>query len=419
MPRMSALVLIVFACLFSTATFAADWLQWRGPKGTGQTEIESAPLTWSKEENIKWRVPLDGPGNSSPIVVGQRVFITHAPAKSKSRGIHCYDRGTGDLLWKHEIEYGEEEKTHGTNPYCSSSPTSDGQRVMAWYGSPGLFCYDLEGHILWQKDLGKVEHIWGFASSPVFHEDLVILNYGPGLNAFVAAFNKENGDEEWRKEYPEQKSGKIEDYRGSWSTPVLYKEGERTLMLLTLPKRLWSVDPKTGEEVWWCEGGQRSELYYTSPLVAGDIVIAMCGYGGPAMAVKTGGQGDVTETHQLWRHQSNPQRVGSGVVVNDHVFILNEPGIAWCLDPKTGEKKWEEREGGGNSWCSMVHAAGRLYITNTAGTTAVWEPSTEKLTVLAENKLGEMTPASPAFSDGQIFIRTHQALFCIEEKKPQ
>jgi outer membrane protein assembly factor BamB len=237
------------------------------------------------------------------------------------------------------------------------------------------------------------------------------------VNAFVAAFNKENGEEVWRKEYAEQKSEKIEDYRGSWSTPVFYKEGERTLMLLTLPKWLWSVDPKTGEEVWWCDAGQRGELYYTSPLVAGEIVVAMCGYGGPAMAVKMGGQGDVTETHQLWRHQSNPQRVGSGVVANDHVFILNETAVAWCLDPKTGEKKWEERLGTEKSWCSTAHVAGRLYTTNEGGTTFVWEPSTAGLKILAENKLGELTRASPAFSDGQIFIRTHQALYCIEEKK--
>jgi outer membrane protein assembly factor BamB len=396
---------------------AADWLQWRGPKGTGQTQIEAAPLTWSKEENVKWRVPLDGKGNSSPIVVGSRVFITHAPDKSKARGLHCYDRNTGDLLWKHEIEYGEEEKTHGTNPYCSSSPTSDGQRVMAWYGSPGLFCYDLEGKVLWQKELGKVEHIWGFASSPVFYENLVILNYGPGVNSFVVAFDKTSGDEVWRKEYPEQKSAKIEDYRGSWSTPIFYQEGERTLMLLTLPMRLWSIDPKTGEEVWWCDAGKRGELYYTSPILAGDVAIAMCGYGGPAMGVKIGGQGDVTETNQLWRHPGNPQRVGSGVVVNDHVYILNETGVAWCLDPKTGEKKWEERLGGAKSWCSTAHVAGRLYTSNEDGVTLVWEPSTEGLKVLAENKLGELTRASPAYSDGQIFIRTYEALYCIEEKK--
>lgn len=409
--------LLTAACstIFAAASVADDWLQWRGPQGTGLTNIEAAPLEWSKEKNIKWRIELDGQGNSSPIVVGQRVFITHAPKGNKLRGLRCYDRNSGEELWKHEIEYTEKELTHNTNPYCASSPTSDGERVMAWYGSPGLYCYDLEGKVLWQKDLGKVEHIWGFASSPVFHENLVILNYGPGLNSFVAAFDKQSGDEIWRKTYPLQQSEKAEDYRGSWSTPVFYQERDRTLMLLSLPERLWAVDPKTGEEVWWCEGP--SKLFYTSPLVGDGLVVAMCGFGGPAIAVKTGGQGDVTETHRLWIHPKNPQRVGSGVIVDQHLFILNEPGIAWCLDPVTGDKLWEERIDGASSWSSMAHVAGRLYISSMSGTTFVLEPNAEGLKILAENKLGEMTRASPAYSDGQIFIRTYEALYCVEEAK--
>ena len=414
--RTAAGLLLAAGLLFPVASApAADWLQWRGPKGTGQTDIESAPLTWSKEENIEWRVALDGPGNSTPIVVGQRVFITHAPAKSKARGIHCYDRNTGDLLWKHEVEYGEQEKTHGTNPYCSSSPTSDGERVLAWYGSPGLFCYDLKGQVLWQKDLGKVEHIWGYGSSPLLHENLVILNFGPGRNAFVAAFDKQSGDEVWRKEFPEQRSPKVEDYRGSWSTPVVATVGGKTLLLLSLPIRLYACDPRTGEEVWSC-GGLANKLIYTSPLVAGDIVVVMCGYGGPAIGVRGGGQGDVTETHKLWTHPRNSQRVGSGVVVDGLVYILNENGSFWCMDPQTGERKWEQPRGGGTSWSSMTYAAGRIYISNTPGTTFVLEANPKEFKLLAENQLNETIRATPAFSNGQIFIRTYKNLYCIEAK---
>jgi hypothetical protein len=143
----------------------------------------------------------------------------------------------------------------------------------------------------------------------------------------------------------------------------------------------------------------------------------MCGYGGPAMAVKGGGKGDVTETHRLWHHtQRNPQRVGSGVVVGDYIYILNEPGIAWCLEARSGDKKWEERKSPKNTWSSMVHAAGRLYVANKEGTTFVLEPRPEGCQVLAENKLGESLDSSPAFSGGQIFIRTHQNLYCIEAR---
>jgi outer membrane protein assembly factor BamB len=415
----SIALLVVSAALLAPAcpVAAGDWLHWRGPKGTGQADEKSAPLTWSPTENVKWKVPLDGPGNASPIVVGQKVFITHAPADSSLRGIQCYDRDSGKLLWKHQVEYSAAELSHDTNPLCSPSPVSDGQLIVAWYGSAGVVCYDLNGKVLWQRDLGKVEHIWGFGSSPIIYENLVILNYGPGLNAFVVALDKQSGSEVWRREFPGQKSGKIDEYRGSWSTPVLNREEGRTVVLLSLPDKLWAVDPKTGADIWSCGG--LGNLSYTSPLVAGDIVIAMSGYGGPALAVKSGGQGDITATHRLWLHDQPkpPQRVGSGVVVGDYIYILNEPGHAWCLDPKTGERKWQQDHlSKVRSWCSMVHAAGRLYVSNEQGTTFVLEPTPTACTVLAENKVGELTRASPAFSNGQIFIRTHQNLYCIEGK---
>jgi outer membrane protein assembly factor BamB len=360
---------------------------------------------------VKWKVTLESPSDASPIVIGDQVFVTFATTDGSLRGLHCYDRQNGTLRWKREVSYGEKELTHNTNPYCSSSPVSDGQCVVAWYGSAGLFAYDLQGKQLWHKDLGKVEHIWGFGSSPVIHNDLVILNFGPGLNTFVAAFDKKTGDEIWRREFVGQRSEKIDEYRGSWSTPVVHRENGRDVLLLSLPERLFAVDPRTGTDVWSCGGA--SKLFYTSPLIAGDIVIAMCGYGGPAFAVKSGGSGDQTDK-TLWHHPKNTQRVGSGVVVDGHIYILNEPGLAWCLDAKTGEKKWEERLGGGQSWCSMVHAAGRLYVGNTAGTTFVLEPNPNECKVLAENKLDETMRGSGAFSNGQIFIRTYRRLYCIE-----
>jgi outer membrane protein assembly factor BamB len=411
----AAIVLIALAASMPSVQ-AGDWLQWRGPKGTGQSDEKGLPLTWSQTENVKWKVKLDGPGNSSPIVVGQKVFITHAPADSKLRGIQCYDRNTGELLWKHQVTYAEPELTHNTNPYCAASPVSDGERVVAFYGSAGVYGYDLAGKVLWQKDLGKIEHIWGFGSSPIIYQNLVIHNFGPGLNAFVVALDKQTGSEVWRKTFPGQASEKVDEYRGSWTTPVVHREGDRDVLLLALPETLWAVDPKTGDEIWSC-GGLSNKLVYGSPIIAGDIIVTMCGYGGPAMAVRSGGKGDVTQTHRLWHQETPkpPQRVGTGVVVGDHVYLLNSNGAAWCLDPATGEKKWDERLGG-ESWCSMVHVDGKIYISNKAGTTYVVEPNPTALKVLAENKQGELIRASPAFSNGQIFIRTYDNLYCIEAK---
>ena len=421
MNRTPCLWLLVAICEVLPCGYLAadDWRQWRGPHGTGQTDMKAAPLTWSQTENIKWKIPVDGPCNSSPIVVGPKVFIASAPAKSNLRGLHCYDRQTGKLLWKKEVTYDEPEATHNTNPYCSASPVSDGERVIAWYGSPGVVCYDPDGKILWQKDLGKVEHIWGFGSSPAIYDNLVLLNYGPGLNAFVVALDKRTGDEVWRREFPGQKSTKAGDYRGSWSTPVVHREGQqpqgqRDVLLLSLPNTLWAVEPRTGKDIWSCGG--LGDLCYTSPLIAGGTVIAMSGYGGPALAVKSGGSGDVTDTHRLWHHvmPKPPQRVGSGVVVDGHIYIHNEP-YASCIEVQTGDQKWQQRLAE-KSWCSMAHVAGRLYVSNEAGTTYVLEPTPEACKILAENKLGELTRASPAYSDGQIFIRTHENLYCIEGK---
>lgn len=391
---------------------AADWPAWRGPQGTGQSEEKAAPLAWSKSEHIKWKVKLDGPGNSTPIVVGEYVLITHAPADSNLRGLRCYDRASGQLLWKQEVPWTERETSHQTNPPCAGSPVSDGERVVAWYGSAGLYCYDLNGRVNWQKDLGPVDHIWGYGSSPMLYGDLVILNFGPGVNAFVVAFDKRTGQEAWRREFPGQKSKDAGEYRGSWSTPVVLKESSRDVLLLSLPNTLWAVEPKTGKDVWSCGG--LGDLAYTSPIIAGDTVVTMSGFRGPAMAVRTGGSGDVTQTHQLWRHAmpKPPQRVGSGAIVGGNVFIHDEP-YASCIDANTGEQRWQQRLGE-RSWCSMVHAAGRLYVSNEAGTTFVLEPSTEACKVLAENKLDELTRASLAISDGQIFVRTYEHLYCIE-----
>ena len=338
------------AALLPAGTHAADWLAWRGPLGTGHSEEKSLPLTWSKTENVKWSVSLDGDGNSSPIVVGQKVFITHAPKPGNLRGLRCYDRQTGQLLWKHEVEYAEKEQTHNTNPACAASPVSDGQRVVAWYGSAGFYCYDLDGKILWQKDLGKVEHIWGYGSSPLLYENLVILNFGPGLNAFVAAYDKHSGDEVWRKEFPEQKSPKVEDYRGSWSTPVVGDaSAARTLLLLSLPEKLYACDPKSGEEIWSC-GGLANKLVYTSPLVAGDIVV---------VDVRLRRPGDGRQGRRQGRRDRNappvgasPQSrsgVGSGVVVDGACLhpqrATARPGASIRT---TGEKKWEEPRVGGD-----------------------------------------------------------------------
>lgn len=407
---------LVLALLGVGSVRGENWPAWRGPQGTGVSTAERAPLAWSKTENVRWKVALPGEGNATPVVWNERVFVPCVSEQGKRRGLYCYHRDDGRLLWKQDFEYTKAEPTHGTNPYCSASAVVDGERVIVWHGSAGLFAYDLEGKLLWQRELGDFQHIWGNASSPVLFENLVILSAGPGLTAFVLAMDKTTGKDVWRLDLPELRSEKVGDFHGSWSTPVLATEGTDPIMFLTAPTKLFAIDPRQGKVRWECGG--LSRLVYTSPLLTPDTVIAMCGYHGPALAVKRGGTGDVTETHRLWiTEKPNPQRVGSGVVVGDYIYILNEPGIFWCIEIKTGQVKWEKRLGKKGSWSSIVHACGRIYATNMDGDTLVLEPDPKEPKVLKENAIGELTRASLALSDGRFYLRTYQHLYCIEEAK--
>ena len=406
-----ALPIFVLAFFISTAQ-GGNWPAWRGPNGTGVSDEKDVPLEWSKEKNVAWKVDMPGEGNSTPAIWGQRVFVTCASDGGRMRSLMCYNRTDGKQLWAKTVAYRTAEKTHKTNPYCSSSPVTDGKLVIVWHGSAGMFCYDMEGNEQWKEDLGEFEHIWGNAASPVIYQDSVILNAGPGMRTFLVCLNKRTGKQLWRRTIDDATSRKFDEFRGSWSTPVLFQQDGQDLMALSMPKRLIAFDPTSGETVWTSAG--LSLLAYTSPLVSDDTVVGMSGYHGPAIAVRVGGKGDVTETHRLWLHdKKNPQRVGSGVIADGHIYILNENGVAWCLDLKTGEKKWEERLGG-RAWGSMSHVDGKLYVSNQDGTTYVLEASPEDCKVLAENRLDELTRASHAFSDGQVFVRTYQHLWCIE-----
>lgn len=414
--RRAVLSTALFVLGLSSAV-AGNWPAWRGPHGTGVADETGVPIRWSKTENVAWKVPLPGAGNSTPIVWGERVFLTQATEDGKRRALMCFDRDTGRTLWEQATAYDRKERTHETNPQCSQSAVTDGELVVAWHGSAGVFAYDLDGRELWRKDLGTFEHIWGLGSSPVLYENLVILNAGPGLRAFVVALDKRTGEEVWRYESPGAASEKVDQFRGSWHTPVLFPEGSQTRVLLGFPGVLRALDPRTGNNVWFCSG--LGELVYASPVFAGDVIVATSGYHGPAMAVRGGGEGDVTASRRLWRKEErkfNPQRVGSGVIADDHFYILNEDGIAWCVEPATGRLLWEERLGG-TSWSSMCHVDGRLYANNMDGDTFVLEPNPKECRRVAENPLGETTRASLAFGDGRVFLRTYENLYCFRDEK--
>jgi outer membrane protein assembly factor BamB len=417
MTRFSRAVLVLLCC--AVPVFAGNWPSWRGPDGSGHSPEKDLPLKWSATENVRWKVELPEPGNSTPVVWGDRIFVTQATEKSTKRAVMCFARADGKLLWKKETEYKEKEPTHKTNPYCSASPVTDGERVIASLGSAGMVCYDMDGKELWTKDVGKMSHVWGNATSPILYGDLCILWIGPGEKQTLLAVEKKTGKTVWEHDEPGGKGDESRPYIGSWNTPIVVRVEDHDELILGVPEKLKGFDPKTGKELWSCAGlhnASGDELVYASPVYRDGVVVALGGFEGAGMAVKAGGKDDVTKTHRLWYHERNRQRIGSPVIVGEHVYLVDESGDAHCFELKTGQDLWKGERIGGTTWSSPVAADGKLFLATQKGDVVVLAAN-PKFEVLAKNSLDEPMNGSLAISDGDIFVRTHKHLWCIGTKK--
>ena len=400
---------------------AGDWPAFRGPVGLGVTSDTGFPMSWSADENIRWKIALPNRGNESPVVASGLVFVTSATDDGSKRRLHCFGRDDGAVKWTKEVSYKAGEKTHQTNPFGAATPVVSSDKVVVWHGSAGLFCYDLQGEQLWSTPTGAVTHIWGYGSSPVVHDGKVLLNFGPGVAQAVVAYDLDTGDEIWRHEEPGGTDDRGGRMAGSWSTPVIAEVGEQAQVIMSMPTRVVSLDPKDGSPIWWCDGlvGENGNLVYTSPLISKGLGVAMGGYTGPSLGFRLDGKGDVTESHRLWHDdKKQPQRISSGVIVGDHIFMANAgPGTIQCLELKTGKEVWKARGPGGNHWGQMCFADDRLFVTNQNGQTIVFAPNIEKYEQLSVNSLDEKSNSTPAFSDGEIFLRTAEHLYCVSTKK--
>jgi outer membrane protein assembly factor BamB len=410
-------ILSLFVVLVSsTASPAGNWPAWKGSAGDGVSDEKDVPVSWSKTENVIWKTALPGGGNSTPIVWDDRVFLTCAKEQGRIRSLLCFDRKDGKLLWQGDTEFGGVEPTHGDNPYCAASPITDGNAVYASFGSAGVVAYDFSGKQLWKHDIGALRHIWGNSGSPVFYKQSLILNCGPGLRCFLVALDKESGKEIWKQDLPEAVAANDGEFKGSWSSPVLYDNEGSPQLIVTLPGYVAGFDPENGKEIWRCKG--LSLLAYAQPLVSKEFIIAMSGYGGPTIGMRTPKpteHGDLTKSNRLWINNRNPQRIGSGIMIGDRVYLLNEPGIAVCFEAATGRELWKARASG-SAWASTEYVDGKLFSTDQSGESIVWLPG-DKLQILNHNSMGEKTRASLAFSDGQIFERTYENLYCIGKRK--
>jgi len=424
MKSMIRPLLLLLSVWTSATALGGNWPAWRGPQANGVTSEQNLPGEWSDSKNIHWKTPLPDRGNSTPIVWGDRVFITQAIEAEHRRTVMSFDRANGKLLWQTGLTYNEKDETHEANPLCSASPVTDGERVIAYFGSAGVYCCDVAGRVLWRRELGQQQHEWGYAASPVLSGDRCFVYHGPGPGAQLLALDAKTGQTIWKFDEPPPKTAQRTDgfkgrepgYVGTWSTPLLIKAGEREELIMSFPNQLVAFEPGTGKPLWTCDG--LNPLIYGSPIYGDGMVVSMGGFFGSTIAVKPGGSGDVTGTARVWREErAKKNRCGSGVIAGGRIFLVNMEGFVECVDLKSGSQLWEERlpkqRAKGESWSSTLLVGDRVYAVNQSGDVIVFKAGS-KFELVSVNSIGdELTNASLVPSNGEFFLRTHKHLWCI------
>jgi outer membrane protein assembly factor BamB len=401
--------LLLFTCCTTTFILADDWPGWRGPERSGHSKETGLPTHWNAK-SVVWQTALPGVGQSSPVIWGDRIFLTAALEKGKKRIVLCVDRNKGNIVWQHEAWSGVAEKSHPMNGWASATCATDGERVIAFFGKGGLHCYGVDGKKLWSRNLGTFPGPWGTSACPLLVGDIVIQNCDSTADAFLVAVNKYTGKDVWKARRPNPE-------KGGWSSPVLVEAGKRKEIILNGEDFVIGYDPASGQELWKCKTfNGRGE-----PTVAPGkgLVYVVNGLAGDIYAVKLGGSGDVTKSHMAWHTPRKGKRdQPSPIVAGNYLLAADMEGVTTCYDGVTGKVFWKERLRGSFT-ASPIAAGGLVYFLSEAGTTSVLEPGpTFKL--VAENSLdasGEIFRASLSASNGQIFARSQTHVYCIGKAK--
>lgn len=408
-----------FLLIVSTVAHAENWPQWRGPNLNGFSSETNLPSKWTAEENISWKLALPGLSGSTPIIWNDRLFLN--VAEGDDLFLWCIDRNKGALLWKKPLGGGN-TKMRKQN-MSSPSPVTDGKSVFVMTGTGVLKGFDFSGKELWardiQKDYGEFGLNWGYASSPLLFEDSLFVQVLHGMKtddaSYLLRIDKKNGKTLWRVERP---TTAIRESPDSYTTPTLLRQGKSVEIIVTGGDCMTGHDPATGKELWRANGlnpeNNPSYRIVASPLVFEDIIYAPTRVR-PLLAFKAGGRGDISSSHLLWSSSNGPD-VPTPVTDGKYFYIVNDRGIVWCLDGRTGKEIYgPERIKSGTYSASPVLADGKLYLTNEDGLTTVVKAG-PKFEVLAENALNDYCLSSPAISNGQIFIRTSGNLYCIGKR---
>lgn len=408
---------------------AEDWPQWRGPRLDGTSKDTGFPV--SADGSVTWRTELPGSGHASPIVWQDRVFVVSALPETEARVLVCLDRASGKVLWQTVVLKAPTEGTHKLNSLASSTPATDGERVFTAFldnteteatraanagrvipkgevpkGTVVVSAHDFSGKPVWQVRPGLFSSKHGFCSSPIVFEDKVIVNCDHDGDGYIVALARTDGKELWRIERPNKTR--------SYCVPLIRDIGGRTQMVLSGTMCVASYDPRTGKQLWIMDGP--TEQFVASIVYSEQSGLLYMTGGFPEhhlLAIKPDGSGNVTSTHIVWRTNKGVSYVPSPIIEGSHLLNVSDSGVAHCFDAKSGEIEWEERMR--EHHASLSSAEGRVYFINDFGVMRVVQPE-KSYKLLAESELKEKVFATPALSEGQIFIRSDKSLICLGKR---
>ncbi len=436
-------ILFIFSSLFWAVEGPSDsekyWPQWRGPLATGVSPNGNPPIEWSEDKNVKWKIAIPGKGHATPIIWGDQMFILSAvetdkegKAKEQDQGmqhgrgmpterttkvhkfvIFAINRHDGKILWQHTVkEEVPAEGHHQMGSWASHSPVTDGKHVYAYFGSRGLYCFDMKGNLKWERDFGQSSKRMNFGegSSPALYGDKIIVNWDQEGQSFIVAIDKKTGKDIWKVD---------RDEGTSWASPLVVENNGKPQVITSATKLVRSYDLATGELIWECGGMTMNAI--PMPVTANGIVYVMSGFRGNALlAIRlAGAKGNITDSDAIvWKHGKDTPYTPSPLLFQDKLYFLrSNNGILTCFDAKTGKEYYsgQRLEGMGNVFASPVGVQDRIYIVGQKGTMYVVKHGPE-FKILAKNKLDDNFNASPAIVDNRIYLRGYKNLYCIEKE---
>jgi outer membrane protein assembly factor BamB len=400
-------VLAVIVSIAQSSAVAEDWPGWRGPRGDGTSLEASVPTKWSGSDNVAWKTPVPGRGHSSPIIWGNRIFLTTALTDTKDRMLLCLDRRTGKILWQETVIRAELEAKQPENSYASSTPVTDGERVYVAFldgKEVAVAAYDFAGKQKWIVRPGRFDSQWGFSHSPILLDDRILIACCGRTSGFVAALNKLDGKTVWLHE-PKR-------FVQAFSSPLVREMSSRMQMIVLANREITSYDPKDGRELWTADGP--STEFVATPVFHEKSGLLLYSSSWPVrflVAIKPDGKGNVTQRNVVWQTQEGAPYIPSPIAVGDYVLTSSAKKELCCYEAASGKVLWKKKDIGLDH-ASPVAADGLVYFLNDDGVMNVVKAG-PKFELVAKNELGEETYASPAISRGQIFLRSFSSLYCI------